>query len=96
MARDVVACNCLGGQVGHRPMARPTGTEYNNTSPIQEVTQRETIKLQDDWAHVMSRDEARGEDWVCEIHFENLPVPEMKYRRDITTDGNDEMEDLGP
>ena len=44
----------------------------------------------------MAKDEVLGEDWIGETHFDYLPVSETTHRRDITTDGTDEMEDIGP
>ena len=44
----------------------------------------------------MARDELLGEEWVGETHFDYYPVQEPIHRQNITTDGEDAMEDIGP
>ena len=44
----------------------------------------------------MAREEQLGEEWVGETHFDYYPVQESTHRQNVTTDGDDTMEDIGP
>ena len=44
----------------------------------------------------MAKNEILGDDWIGETHFDYEPVRDTTHHLNVTTGGNDEMEDIGP
>ena len=77
-------------------MALQTRTSQENTIVQFNSQPTQTVELTDDWAHVAAQDDVLGEHWVGETHFYYLPDSVSVHRHNVTTDGTDAKQDIGP